>query len=582
MQTTALHRLIATAKELSPAEGVGITLRRAYGALFACLELDEVCAPLCTLLSLLTERCHVRAFRIRRVRALYATSNRHKAIYALLDTFATFAPALLLPVERAASASRRGGKNTTLEPVRVVRWARTIHSLILPEMVPGLCTHVGDSCVSCVPQFLHLARLIGVGSHGTDFDSLNKEVGAKLAASLGRLTAVNYVYRQRHQSPPEGHRKIPADIGIPPFDPVASVMLDQVYVRCAHMNQVPPTLVSFLAHVVHSMGTDALSHLQDPHIGTLHRWEQAWRPTLEILARILGYLFPVAWDDVFTPLLRPLCHIATMDGVSDDVSAIIFRTLVRLLRRWNSVGAHDDRARSNAEALWSWLLELEEALLMEGNPSLCLYAAALQLHQPTTKSQNNATLNALYPFPFYTFAAPVALHGSIATLAPLFGLVNDLRMRIHSESLPATPINEMILALVDMVWSGRAYGSLLQHGLHLDGHLVIDSQTFATIKQACDARRLVPFVLVGSLSHSALLAPLFEVYCNEVLLQGDHPFVKAPITPSALRPVREKYLPVHTHYTNIRQGFLQWLAARGAPELWTLLEATVPSLRKTS
>ena len=78
IQTTALHQLIATAKELSPAEGVSVTLRRAYGALFACLELDEVwyvvegkayrfSTPLCTLLLLLTERCHVRAFRIRRM-----------------------------------------------------------------------------------------------------------------------------------------------------------------------------------------------------------------------------------------------------------------------------------------------------------------------------------------------------------------------------------------------------------------------------------------------------------------------------------------------------------------------------------
>ena len=69
-------------------------------------------------------------------------------------------PALLLPVERPASHTRRGGQATALSDVRLVRWARTLPALVLPEMVPGLCTHVGDSSLSCVPQFLHLAALV--------------------------------------------------------------------------------------------------------------------------------------------------------------------------------------------------------------------------------------------------------------------------------------------------------------------------------------------------------------------------------------------------------------------------------------
>lgn len=528
----------------------------------------------------------MRAFRVRKVyvphshrRALYAASERDRALYALLDTYATFCPALLLPVERPASHARRGGRGHTLPTARLVRWARALPTLALPDMVPGLCTHVGDSSLSSVPQFLHLALLVGAGSASTHLPTLDHEAGARIAASLGRLLAVNHVYRCRQQPTPRDARASE----IPPFDPVASVMLDQVYVRCAHLGHVPPSLLSFLAHVVHSAGAEAVAQLKAGGDGaSLAAWEAAWRPTLVALARVLGRLAPVPWADVFAPLLRPLCHIATMDGVSDEVSATIVRGLVRLLAHWARLAPEDATARDASAALFAWLLELEEALLMDGDPTLPIYHAALELHSAACAVDGARALAVLYPFPFYVLAAPPALRGSIATLAPLFRLVARLRTDVQRAVLPAAPVNEMILALVDMVWSGRAYGSLLQHGLTLDGHLAIDPQTVSALKQACDARRIVPFVLVASLSHSALLTALFEVFCNEVLLAGDHMFVRAPITPSALRPVREHSLPAHMQYTDIRVRFLQWLAARGAPDIWALLQATVPSLQHVS
>lgn len=488
-------------------------------------------------------------------------------------------PALLLPVERPASHTRRGGQATALSDVRLVRWARTLPALVLPEMVPGLCTHVGDSSLSCVPQFLHLAALVGAGSRTTQLAALNHEIGARIAASLGRLLAVNHVYRLR-QHPHARDARAPGDV--PPFDPVASVMLDQVYVRCAQLGEVPPSLFAFLAHVVHSAGADAVARLKNGTDAGLAAWEDAWRPTLVALARLVGLVHAVQWSDVFVPLLRPLCHFATMDGVSDDVSARIVRGLVQLLLHWSRRAPHDAAARDAGDALFPWLLELEEALLMDGDPSLPIYHAALELHAASLAARGADAVAALYPFPFYVLASPPALHGSIATLAPLCGMVEALRGKAQAHAVPAAPVNEMLLALVDLVWSGRAFGSLLQHGLAIDTHRAIDPQTIAALKHACDARRVVPFVLVGSLSHSALLAALFEVYCNEHLLTGEHAFVRAPITPSALRPVRAHSLPAHVQYTDIRIQFLHWLAARGAPQVWQLLHATVPSLHSVS
>lgn len=512
---------------------------------------------------------------------LYAASHRDPSLYKLLDTYAAFYPALLLPVERPASQTRRGGRGTPLSTIRIERWARTLPMLELPDMVPGLCTHVGDSSLSAVPQFVHLALLAGVGSRACHLHGVNHEVGARIAASLGRLLAVNHVYRCRQQKDVVHENTLgPGDV--PRFDPVATVMLDQIYMRCAHLGYVPTSLVAFLAHVVYSIGADAVARLKAHGEASLPAWEDAWRPTLVALARLVGLLHPMPWNEVFAPLLRPLCHLATMNGVSDDASATIVRGLVRLLHHWARHAPSDSLARDASEALFAWLLELEEALLMDGDPSLPIYHAALELHCALTAVNGKEAISALFPFPFYIFAAPPALHGSIATLARLFGLVYALREGIQRDALPAGPVNEMILALVDMVWSGRAYATLVQRGLTLGAYLAIDPQTVAALKHACDTRRLVPFVLVTSLSHSALLASLFEVFCNDVLLVGDHPFVRAPIIPSALRPVREHGLPAQMQYADIRIQFLKWLAAQGAPELWRLLAATVPSLQSAS
>ena len=107
--------------------------------------------------------------------------------------------------------------------------------------------------------------------------------------------------------------------------------------------------------------------------------------------------------------------------------------------------------------------------------------------------------------------------------------------------------------------------------------MTCDRGAMAVIKQACDELRIVPFVLVASLSHGALLAPLFEQHCNTVLLPGHD--IRAPIIPSALRGARGAGgLPEHVQYADIRRGFLEWLAGRGAPHLLALLEAFVPSL----
>lgn len=512
---------------------------------------------------------------------LYDASDRDPYLYALLDTFATYYPGLLLPVERPASRTRRGGTAGRQNRVCLRHWAQTLGQLHVPDMVPGLCIHVGDSTQSSVPRLLHLALLVGVGSRRGMQES---EVGARLAASVGRLLAVNHVYRRRQHRHRYGESPKQSAMGpndVPLFDPVASVMLDQLYVRCSHLGHVPSTLLSFLAHVVHSVGADAVVRLQDEGEGALAAWEEAWRPSLVALARLMSLIPPMPWEDLFPPLLRPLGHLATMEGVSDATSGVIVRGLISLLAHWAEPRwATEALAQKGAAALFPWLLVLEDALLMDGDPTLPIYHAALALHSTAVALGGEAATSALYPFPFYILAVPPAMTGSIATLSQLVGIVARLREHVQQSSTPAAPVNEMILALVDTIWSGRAFGSLLQHGLTLDGHLVMDAGTVAAVKQVCDAQRIVPFVLVGSLSHGALLAPLLEVFTNEVLLPANgHPFIRAPITPSALRAARQHGLPAHMQYTDIRAAFLHWLAERGAPSIETLLQASVPSLK---
>ena len=74
-QIACLEQLTHAARDASLARDAADLLRDAYGALFAALDCADVryvgpahnSTPLCTLLVLLTERRHVRAFRVRKV-----------------------------------------------------------------------------------------------------------------------------------------------------------------------------------------------------------------------------------------------------------------------------------------------------------------------------------------------------------------------------------------------------------------------------------------------------------------------------------------------------------------------------------
>lgn len=75
MQIACLAQLTHAARDASLARDAADLLRDAYGALFTALDCADVryvvqlthSTPLCTLLVLLTERRHVRAFRVRKV-----------------------------------------------------------------------------------------------------------------------------------------------------------------------------------------------------------------------------------------------------------------------------------------------------------------------------------------------------------------------------------------------------------------------------------------------------------------------------------------------------------------------------------
>ncbi|PKI84349.1 hypothetical protein MVES1_001597 [Malassezia vespertilionis] len=560
-------------------------LERAYGALFSCLDESAIQEALCILLCCLTRRGHVRAFRIRKVRTLYAGSARDPGLYALLDTYATYYPALLLPVEQPASHTQRERQSHASATFALClrHWARSLAQLVLPDIVPGLCIHAGDATQSRVPRLLYLALLLGVGMphhEAPQRDAVDQDIGARIATSLGRVMAVNHVYQIRQQKRVNARLEDDVKLGpgqIPCFDPIASAVLDQVYLRCAAINNVPPTLFTFLAHVVQSMGADAVERLRD---GQIAEWERVWYPTVVAIARLFSRLHPAPWDELVGTLVRPLCHLATMDGVSDLMSATVVQGLVRLLEHWSCTAPH---AQDRICALRQWLLELEEAVLMDGDPPLPIYHAALDLHLALARTGCKEGTHAFYPFPFFLLAMPSAMAGSVATLARLCQIVLLLRTAVMqtAHALDVDAVNAMLLALVDMLWSGRAYGAIMQHGLRIDGQIALDYGTAQALKQAADACRIVPFVLVASLSHSALLAPLFEQFCNTRLLPPaqQRPFLRGPITPSALRPARAFGLPANLPYAEIRVQFLAWLAERHAPEFSQLLQATVPSLQ---
>ncbi|WFD27674.1 hypothetical protein MNAN1_002675 [Malassezia nana] len=524
-------------------------LRRAYGLLFACLPEAPLCPLLCALLCELTEAHHVRAFRIRTLLSLYKATH-HDALYTLLDTYALFQPALLLPIDEPTP------KDSSRTALPIASWAHALPTLVLPDTVPGLASfHVR----SRVPRLLRHALALSPALEADDGHS----VGTRLAASAGRLLAAHHI---------RCRGKGAALSNLPPFDPGACALLDALYLHVAQLQYVPRALRPLLVHVVQSMGQDALAHLtQAPG---LTAWERRWRPVIRRLVQFCAWLPPCSWDELFGSLFRPLCHMATMDGVSDLFSASVLHAMVRLLEHWADVGAPD------TPKLIACAIEFQEALVLSGDPSLPVYAAMLELLGALAHA-HRAQATSLFPFPFVQLATPPSLAGSVATLDRACEHV--LYMRTHvlntpNSALQARVVDDMALAFADMIWSGRAFGQFLQRGITVDDVMVCDRSAVAVWKQACDEQRIVPFVLVASLSHGALLAPLFEQFCHTALLPGWD--IRAPITPSALRGARGPGgLPAHVQYPDIRRQFLHWLATSGAPHIEALLQALVPSLQ---
>ena len=148
------------------------TLRRSYGILFSCYRETEIREALFALLCGLTERQHVRAFRVRALLALYH-EDKSPHVYDLLDTFAMYWPSLLLPVDQAAKPSSSSQKtNRSLAPASsdtlpTPPWHAWVHSLpcwMPPDMVPGLATGM-HPIRSRVPRCVQVVQIYG-GSGG--------------------------------------------------------------------------------------------------------------------------------------------------------------------------------------------------------------------------------------------------------------------------------------------------------------------------------------------------------------------------------------------------------------------------------
>ncbi|WFD30702.1 hypothetical protein MSPP1_001726 [Malassezia sp. CBS 17886] len=571
----------ATPMPLSPAARAALS--RSYGVLFARIEDVAVQRALVPLLCVLTERRHVRTFRVRILLRLYRASH-DPTLLSLLDTYACYIPTLLQPAPPCDSRARDRAPDIRREPAYrrlfLAHWAASLEALVLPDVVPGLLVAPDAQPASCVADTAQLALLLGGGSAGGREPPRTSRLraGRRLAASLGRILALNHVYA--------AHARGCADDGVdvPPFDPAAAPLLDHVYMWCTLMDDVPAPLFRFLLHVVHSVAADAVHTLSQTD-ASWPRWEAAWLPTLAATARLCSVLPPAPRDEIDVRLLRPLCHIATLDCVSDRVSAGVVRIVTRLFCCWTMEMHAPD---ADVLPLARCLLHLEAALVMDGTPSLCVYDALLAAREALALAARAEAAHAFFPFPFLVLAVPTGRAQSAMLLARLCGYVHTLRTHVAAAQthgvapgIAPAPTNDMIACLVDMLWSGRAFAVFLQRGLIVNGVTACDRTTMAAIKQACDELRVVPFALTASMSHGALLAALFERFTNHALLPPDpgRPFVHAPITPSALRVVREEHgLPAHLQYTQIREQFLAWLAECGAPQLLELLSASVPSL----
>lgn len=522
-------------------------LESSYAVLFSLLE-EPLLPGLCVLLSMLTRRRHVQAFRMWRVLELGEKYPHDRDIYTLIDTYAVYIPNVLIPERRRDVArpdshiSRRVLSNWASCPCPPVH--AQFHDL-----------HVDKSeSFSLAHRAVHLAYLCGRGKPSLPLNTLDDAYGECLAASLGHILAAAFLQRQAETDTVND---------VPLFDPSTGGALEQAATMCERLGEVPPTMFRFLTHVVQSMCVRALQFIDSGE--PLHTWEAAWHSCVVDFGRMVAILRWSPWEDVSPCILRPYCYLGTLDGVSDGLSAHILNSLTQLYAAWRTLG--------EAPALREMILELEQSLLVDGVPSLSLCNAACALHGAFGKVGDPDAGKLAYPLPFYLLVSPVGLSGSIVTLAHVCGMILQLRN---------SGADTMVLALVELIWSGRAFGVLQQQGVIVDGIVACDGSTFAALRGTVNGP--VPFGLVGSLSHGALLAPLFERFVNEILLapaNTHHIFVRVPITPSALRPARNSGLPPHMQYADVRIAFLTWLSKCGAPQILQLLQVFLPSLRSS-
>ncbi|WFD35932.1 hypothetical protein MCUN1_002803 [Malassezia cuniculi] len=523
-------------------------VRNAYAVLFATLYEPQLIPGVCILLCLLTRRPQIRASRLRRLLELRRKYPHDGDIYALLDTYAAFIPDTLVPDRRGGPPMDDGVRRRVL-----ANWASD-HALIVPN-TQGRLRQVnvhGRRSTSLALQTVQITYLCGTGQTDSSLAAVNDVYGACLAASLGHVLAAAFLRHQTESGTVDD---------VPLFDPRTCGALDQAASLCECIGEAPPTIFRFLTHVVQSMSVRAVQCLTDGEPMSI--WEAAWRPSVAAFARMVAILRRCEWTDVYQRILRPFVYLATLDGVSDSLSAMILRSLTRLYRFWRASGPINE--------LRSIIIELEQAVLVDGVPSLTLCDAACTFHQVLGQLGDQDTTKDTYPLPFYLLVSPIGLSGSLVTLARVCEMV------LHVRPVGA---DVMIVALVELLWSGRAFGVLQQQGLVVDGKVACDGSTFAALRSAIDGA--VPVGLIASLSHGALLAPLFERFVNEILLAPANTrgiFVRAPITPSALKPARHSGLPPHMQYADVRIAFLTWLSKRSAPQILQLLQTSLPSLR---
>lgn len=465
-------------------------MSNAYAPLFCLLdEPDILCVAanrprICILLSMLTMQKDVRTFRIRKLCVVADRLDmrrkypRDRDVYMLLNTFSIYVPTILVP-------ERQDGIQLewTVRRRVLANWA----TCQLPQVLGRLRDITADKqqVISLTSQSVQIAYLCGRTLPVMSLEDANDLYGEVLAASLGHVHATSYLKYET---------EVDTINDVPLFDPRNSAVLDQAATMCDRIGEVPPTLFRFLTHVVQSMCVSAVRCLEA--CTAMSTWEATWRPSVGHFARFVVMLRNCNFADIESRILRPFVYLGTLDGVSDGLSAVILRSLGALYRSW--------RVHGTVPRLREMLLELEQAVLVIGVPSLSLCDAACFVHSMIGDAGDHDALQCTYPLPFYLLVSPVGFSGSLVTLAHCCEMV--LRMR-------RVGADAMVVALVELLWSGRAFGILQQQGVAVDGGVACDGSTFAALRAAVDTPN-APSGLIGSLSHGALLAPLFERFVN--------------------------------------------------------------------